>query len=79
MVEAILVYNTRTKILADLPISHNDSPEQYKKKNIPEKSNDKTFEETKIFHWAMVPIVKKNQNAAKNQTLSLLFLKHPLI
>ena len=49
------------------------------KKNIPEKSNDKTFEETKIFHWAMVPIVKKNQNAAKNQTLSLLFLKHPLI
>ena len=33
MVEAILVYNTRTKILADLPISHNDSPEQYKKKH----------------------------------------------
>ena len=49
------------------------------KKNIPEKSNDKTFEKTKIFHWAMVPIVKKNQNAAKNQTLSLSFLKHPLI
>ena len=33
MVEAILVYNTRTKILADLPILHNDSPEQYKKKH----------------------------------------------
>ena len=33
MVEVILVYNTRTKILADLPFSHNDSPEQYKKKH----------------------------------------------
>ena len=35
------------------------------KKTFPEKPKDKTFEEIKKFHWAIVPIVQENQNAPK--------------
>ena len=43
------------------------------KKTIPEKSNDRTFKETKIFHWATVPIVQENQNASKRSDSVTLF------
>ena len=39
------------------------------KKTISEKSNDRTFKETKIFHWATVTIVQENQNASKRSDL----------
>ena len=45
------------------------------KKKIPEKSNDKTLKEIYKIHWAVALILQENQNAAKNEVLSLLFLK----
>ena len=41
-----------------------------KKKQFPDKSNDKSFEETKKFHWATVPILQETKNAAKNQAVT---------
>ena len=35
------------------------------KKTFPDKSNDKTFKETKRFHYAIALILHENQNATK--------------
>ena len=48
LVESFNVHNSTTKILSDMLFS-NDSPEQYYQKKSPEKSDNKTFKEIKIF------------------------------
>ena len=54
-----------------------------KKTTVPKKFRAKTFQKkfkkTSVPFWATVLIVQKKQNAAKNQTLSLVFLYYPLI
>ena len=46
LVMAFLVHYSRTKILPDMSSAQNDSPEQYLKNKLSEKSNNKTFEKT---------------------------------
>ena len=43
LVEAFLVYNSKTTMFPDMPFLQNDGPEQYLKKQFPETANDKSF------------------------------------
>ena len=43
LVEAFLVYNSKTTMFSDIPFLQNDGPEQYLKKQFPETANDKYF------------------------------------
>ena len=43
LVEAFLVYNSKTMMFPDMPFLQNDGPEQYLKNQFPETANDKSF------------------------------------
>ena len=43
LVEAFLVYNSKTTMFPDMLFLQNDGPEQYSKKQFPETANDKSF------------------------------------
>ena len=75
LVEAFLVYNSKTKIFPDMLRLQNDGPQQYLKKPFSEKSNNKSFGKNEKVHWATVPTVQETKNAAKKSGFHFCSLK----